>query len=197
MLIGITGGIGAGKSVVSRILRLKGYQVYDCDSRAKHLMEESELILDALEGRFGRECLTDERKLNREVIAGRVFSCDSDREWLNALVHAEVRKDLNAWYEAQAANSVTGLHFVESAIMQSSGLSKLCDKIILVEAPQGLRVSRAMQRGGISEENLLKRIESQRHEFELLPHENVIHLENDESSSLLCELEEILNTISI
>ena len=75
-LIGITGGIGAGKSVVSRMLRLKGYPVYDCDSRAKVLMEESAYILTSLKSRLGEECVLESGELNRAQIAERVFSCE-------------------------------------------------------------------------------------------------------------------------
>ncbi len=187
LLVGITGGIGAGKSVVSRILRLKGYPVYDCDSRARLLMEESQLILNALKTRFGKECIFDEGGLNREFIASKIFGCDEDRLWLNALVHSEVRRDIEIWRRRQTGS----VCFVESAIMVSSHLDTMCDMILLVVAPEQLRIMRAVSRGGISEENLMQRIESQRFEFDSLPEMKVRRIKNEEVSSLLAQIEDL------
>ncbi len=186
VLTGITGGIGAGKSVVSRIFRLMGYPVYDCDSRARILMEESELILDSLQERFGEVCITEGRKLNRSEIARRVFSSDEDRQWLNSLVHAEVRRDLLHWAEREGYDNP--VVFVESAIMVSSGLAEMCCKILLVEATEETRIQRALCRGGIDKENLLLRIESQRKEFDSLPEKKLIRINNNGDSSLLIQI---------
>ena len=187
MLIGITGGIGAGKSVVSRILRLKGYPVYDCDSRAKWLMENSPAIYEPLIERYGSEVMTS-CGLNRTMLAEKVFSIEEERLWLNALVHGAVRDDLWIWCDRLGR----GIDFVESAIMVSSGLDKMCDRIWLVEAPLELRKQRAMNRGGVTEENLEMRIRSQRFEFDRLPADKVERIENDDSSSLLMQIDELL-----
>lgn len=187
MLIGITGGIGAGKSVVSRILRLKGYQVYDCDSRAKWLMENSPAIFDPLIERYGPEVMSL-CGLNRTMLAERVFAIEEERLWLNALVHGAVRDDLLNWCDGLE----TGIGFVESAIMVSSKLDKICDWIWLVDAPLELRKARAMSRGGVTEENLELRIRSQRFEFDGLPPDKVERIENDDSSSLLVQIERLL-----
>lgn len=189
-VIGITGGIGAGKSVVSRILRLKGYPVYDCDSEARSLMESSEEILAALQGRFGEECILECGGLNRGYIASRVFNDAEELTWLNALVHGAVREDVRDWVEAQASAGNEKL-FVESAILYTSGLDKMCGRIWLVTAPEELRLERAMQRGGASEEDLRRRIESQRMEFDSLPAGKVSEIENS-CASLLDRVEELL-----
>lgn len=191
ILIGITGGIGAGKSVVSRILRLQNYPVYDCDSRARVLMEESEEILIALKARFGNECVLADGGLDRGLIASRVFSDDEERLWLNSLVHAEVRRDIGLWRNG----SYAGICFVESAIMFSSGLDRMCDEIWLVDAPEATRVERAMNRGGITKENLLRRIEAQHSEFDLLPQNKVRRILNDETSSLLEQIKQLITNI--
>lgn len=188
-LIGITGGIGTGKSVVSRILRLKSFPVYDCDSRARMLMEDSEEILTSLSCRYGSECILPEGKLNRSLIASKVFAAEEERLWLNSLVHGEVRKDLDIWRNC----SYSGLCFVESAIMVSSHLDRMCDEIWLVEAPAELRIERALNRGGISRENLMLRMESQRFEFDMLPEEKVKRISNDGSLSLLSQITELIN----
>lgn len=189
-VIGITGGIGAGKSVVSRILRLKGYPVYDCDSEARSLMESSEEILAALQGRFGEECILECGGLNRGYIASRVFNDAEELTWLNALVHGAVREDVRDWVEARASAGKEIL-FVESAILYTSGLDKMCDRIWLVTAPEELRLERAMKRGGASEEDLRRRIESQRMEFDALPAVKVSEIENS-CASLLERVEELL-----
>lgn len=191
-VIGITGGIGAGKSVVSRILRLKGYPVYDCDSEARSLMESSEEILAALQGRFGEECILECGGLNRGYIASRVFNDAEELTWLNTLVHGAVREDVRDWVEAHASAGKEIL-FVESAILYSSGLDKMCDRIWLVTAPEELRLERAMQRGGASEEDLRRRIESQRMEFDALPAGKVSEIENS-CASLLDRVEGLLAT---
>lgn len=191
-VIGITGGIGAGKSVVSRILRLKGYPVYDCDSEARSLMESSDEILAALQGRFGEECILECGGLNRGYIASRVFNDAEELTWLNALVHGAVREDVRDWVEAHASAGKEIL-FVESAILYTSGLDKMCDRIWLVTAPEELRLERAMKRGGALKEDLRRRIESQRMEFDSLPAGKVSEIENS-CASLLDRVEQLLAT---
>lgn len=188
LLIGITGGIGAGKSVVSRILRLKGYPVYDCDSRARALMEESEYILNSLCGRFGNECLLEGGSLNRGYIASRVFADEEERLWLNALVHREVHADLKSWLEAAESDTC----FVESAILVTSHLDAMCDRIWLVDAPEELRLGRGLERGGIERENLMKRMEAQSREFETLPEDKTDVIMNDGIHSLLARIDVLL-----
>ena len=190
-LIGITGGIGAGKSVVSRMLRLKGYPVYDCDSRAKVLMEESAYILTSLKSRLGEECVLESGELNRALIAERVFSCEEERLWLNSLVHAEVRKDITEWTSMFQEGPV----FVESAIMVTSGLDRMCDSIMLVDAPETLRVKRALQRGGSSLDNIVKRISAQKEEFASLSADKTVSIDNGGSDSLLFQIEKFLENL--
>lgn len=187
MLIGITGGIGAGKSVVSRILRLKGYDVYDCDSRAKWLMENSMSIFEPLIGRYGPDVISS-YGLNRSMLAEKVFAIEEERLWLNALVHGAVHDDIEAWQGELGKD----LCFVESAIMVSSGLDKVCAGIWLVDAPLELRKARALSRGGVTEENLELRILSQRSEFDGLPADKVERIDNDNTSSLLMQIEGLL-----
>ncbi len=96
-LVGITGGIGAGKSVVSRILRLKGYQVYDCDSRAKELMSGSEELIAALRERFGESCVLEDGSLDSRLISAKVFSVEEERVWLNIATSGPDRMCGSIW----------------------------------------------------------------------------------------------------
>lgn len=190
-LIALTGGIGSGKSVVSRVLRCKGYAVYDCDTEAKRLMAESAAMLSAMRERFGEACITEEGAIDRRVIAERIFNDSVEREWLNAMVHAEVRIDLGAWLQRQADD----LCFVESAIPVTSGLDVMCDAIWFVVAPEEVRIERALARGGIDRTNLMRRIEAQRAEFESLPETKTSRLRNGENASLLSQIEELIKRV--
>lgn len=187
-VIGITGGIGAGKSVVSRVLRCKGFTVYDCDSEARRLMEESDELKRDIACRLGGECLTPDGRLHRQAIASRIFGDDGHRRWLNSRVHAMVREDI----AARAASHSDGTLFVESAIMRTSGLDLMCDAIWLVDAPTDLRLERACRRDGSDREAVLARMKSQASEFEDFACSSVATIENDGVTPLLPCIEELL-----
>lgn len=186
-LIGITGGIGAGKSIVSRVLRLKGYAVYDSDTEAKRLMDESIEIIESIRGRFGDECVECNGLLNRKEIAKRVFANEEDLRWLNSIVHSVVRADLCRWNECQK-----GIRFVESAILHSSGLDELCKKIWIVDAPEELRLERAVGRGGIDRENIKHRMNVQREELSSIDREKCETILNFGDHSLLQQIDNLL-----
>lgn len=188
-LIGLTGSIGAGKSVVSRILRLKGYAVYDCDSRARILMENSSAIKDALVSRWGEECLDPGGNLNRPHIASKAFAADEERIWLNSLVHSAVREDIAAWKENHE------VAFVESAILATSELDRLCDSVWVVDAPEELRIKRAVRRDGGAEESVRRRNDAQKEELCNLRAPKTRIIENIEGRSLLRAVDALLEEI--
>ena len=167
MMIGICGGIGSGKSVVSRILRLRGEKVYDCDLEAKRIMDSSEEVLDALHRRFGDAVCPVGGPIIRPELARRVFSSDEERLWLNSLVHRLVREDVRRW---QAACMADGHErsFVEAAILASSGLAAMCAEIWLVTAPEAMRIARVGRRDALPEEAIQGRIRSQQEEERIL-----------------------------
>ena len=162
MVIGITGGIGAGKSVVSRVLRCRGYEVYDCDAEAKALMDASDEIKMAIASRLGQECLGTDGSLNRRHIAGVVFADAAHRGWLNTLVHAKVHEDL----ERRIANSGSNPFFVESAILHTSHLDLKCDQVWIVDAPEPVRLARAVARDGADEQEVRRRMAAQASELD-------------------------------
>lgn len=192
-MIGITGGIGSGKSVVSRVLRLKGYSVYDCDLEAKRIMDTSADVLTALNARFGDEVCPPEGPISRPALASRVFSDESHRLWLNTLVHRLVRVDLLQWKE-KMEKSGNNPCFVESAIMASSGLASLCDEVWIVTAPDNVRLRRAMARDHSSEEKIRTRIEAQMSEEKTLSSLGVkiLRIDNSEFRPLLPQISSIL-----
>lgn len=188
MLVGITGGIGAGKSVVSRLLRCKGLSVYDCDSEARKIMQASVAVKRAVAERLGQHCIFPDGSLNRKAIAEFVFSDDNHRLWLNSLVHGLVRNDVMERYSRRHGR----LLFVESAILHSSGLDILCDRIWLVDAPEELRVVRACGRDGADASEIKARMKVQEMEFNALPEFKTTVLENDGNKSLISQLKQAL-----
>lgn len=167
MMIGICGGIGSGKSVVSRILRLRGEPVYDCDLEAKRIMDSSVEVLDALHRRFGDAVCPSGGPICRPELASRVFGSYEERLWLNSLVHRLVREDVARWHSVRMAEGY-GRGFVESAILASSGLAAMCDEVWLVSASEEVRMGRIMQRDSLSEEEIKSRIRSQEEEEGLM-----------------------------
>lgn len=165
--IGIAGGIGSGKSVVSRILRLRGCAVYDCDFEARRIMDSSEEVHEALHQRFGNEVCTVGGPINRPRLAQYVFESDDHRLWLNSLVHRLVIKDVKAWRKA-FGNTGAEVCYVESAILASSGLAHLCDEIWIVSAPEDIRIERVKARNSTDEVHIRKRIRSQQEEERLI-----------------------------
>ncbi|MCM1490234.1 MAG: dephospho-CoA kinase [Muribaculum sp.] len=184
--IGIGGGIGSGKSVVSRILRLRGYAVYDCDSEARRIMDESEEVLSALNIRFGDDVCPVQGPIDRAALAIRVFGSDEHRLWLNALVHRLVRSDIEAWRDSIKRTGAK-VCYVESAILFTSGLVGMCDEILLVTAPQNVRIERVMTRDNTNEQDILNRINSQQEEEKLILESDipVRLIDNADDSSLL------------
>ncbi len=152
--VGVTGGIGSGKSTLCRKFAERGIAVYDSDSRAKALMAEQ--LREELVGRFGGEVFEGGR-LNRQWLAARVFSDPAELEALNAIVHPAVMADFRAWAERQECRYV----ILESAILFDAGLEGEVDRSVAVLAPLSLRVERTCRRDGCDEEAVRRRIAAQ------------------------------------
>ena len=161
--IAICGGIGSGKSTVCQMFAERGVAIYDSDSRAKALMNESEPLRKALMEEFGAECY-EGGVLNRHYLAQRVFASPEQLAKLNAIVHPAVKSDFLAWADMQSGDYV----ILESAILYESGFDALVDKVVAVLAPLPLRVERAMQRDGALREQIEARIKAQMSDDELM-----------------------------
>lgn len=160
-VIVLTGGIGSGKSVVSHILRIMGYTVYDCDSEAKRIMDSSAEILEAISTRITAAAIAGDGSLDRRALAEVVFSNREALECLNEIVHGAVRADI----ESRIGQAGEGLFFIETAIPYESGLDAYADEIWEVTAPTAERVERVMARSGLTADQVLKRISSQVNEI--------------------------------
>ncbi len=160
--IGVTGGIGSGKSTVCRLFAARGIAVYDTDAAAKRLMAEDAALRRAIEARFGEESY-QEGALNRPWLARQVFGDEAALQALNRLVHPAVIADFERWATEQQGAYVV----VESAILYEAGLDRAVDKVVAVLAPERLRIERAMQRDGATEEQIRSRMAVQLSDEEL------------------------------
>lgn len=187
-LIGITGGIGAGKSVVCKVLGSMDYPVYDCDSRAKALMDSSDAIKDAIRSSISAIAIGEEGRIDRKALSKIVFSDHNKLATLNAIVHAAVREDIAQWIETQQSEFV----FIESAILHTGGLDAIVDEAWVVEAPLDVRIERVMKRSRLSEEEVMCRIAAQQREIEslLCP---IRTIDNSPQKSLLCQINKIIS----
>lgn len=189
-IIGITGGIGAGKSVISRILRGRGFIVFDCDREARRLMTADDELKRRLVNLCGENVYKENGELDRPYLASIIFNDDEKRKEVNGCVHAAVRHEF-----ISISEKIKDIVFVEAAIMGSSGLARLCGEIWNVIAPEEIRVARALSRGNITEENIRARIEAQKHESDLLRRSGTVikTIENSPSSALMEKIDELLN----
>lgn len=192
LIVGVTGGIGAGKSVVCRICALRGMPVYDCDREARRLMEESGFIRDELCRIAGSETVTPDGCIDRAHLASLIFRDAGIRREVNALVHAAVRSDIERWRETLAAP----VAIVESAILHSSGLERQTDAIWLVTAPEDLRIDRACARSGLTPAQAKSRIEAQQGEFDSLDASRLSVIINDGATPMLPRIDTLLNTLT-
>lgn len=180
--IGITGGIGSGKSVVARILRCNGLYVYDCDAEAKRIMVTSQEVKSILTEKLGNDIYLGDGNLNREKLSKLLFSNNEIRKFVNRVVHKAVRHDIK-----HRRKQFLSFFFIESAIIETGGIVPLCDIIWLVSAPLEVRIKRLEQRDRIDKDHILKRIESQRKEFRKLESESVILL-NDNRHPMMAKV---------
>lgn len=157
-LIAVTGGIGSGKSVVCRLLRLMGYEVFDCDSEARLLTDSDDVLQRELRQAFGDGVFTACGTVDRQALAARVFGDDGALSRLNSIIHPAVTRRLLQWRQSLDAP----VAFVETAILAESGLDQVVDCAWHVTAPEQVRVSRVMARSGLTPEQARSRIASQR-----------------------------------
>ncbi|MCC3153357.1 dephospho-CoA kinase [Hymenobacter sp. BT770] len=143
--IGITGGIGSGKSIVSRLFQALGVPTYDADTRARWLMENDAELRQQLSAAFGPDTYDATGRLNRPVLAGTVFRSPALLAQLNALVHPHVGTDFERWAMAQQQ---AGHAYVlkEAALLFEAGSYKQLDRIITVYAPLAVRAARVLRR---------------------------------------------------
>src|SRR5215212_5510384 len=160
--IGLTGGIGSGKTTVAKIFELLDVPVYYADEETKRIMNENEELKTAIKKQFGEGSYTND-ELNRGYLAAKVFGDPYQLEILNALTHPVTIRDAADWMGKQFTASAGKIPYVikEAALIFESGSAENLDYIIGVHAPESLRIQRAMKRNEASREDVIKRMQRQ------------------------------------
>jgi dephospho-CoA kinase len=140
MKIAITGGIGSGKSFVCRLLNRRGIDIYDCDAAAKRLMRSSSELRRQLTALIGPETYTPEGLLNKAAVAQYLLQSEANAKAVDSIVHPAVAADFRQ----------SGMLWMECAILFESGFNTLVDRVIVVTAPEDIRIQRIVQRDGIT-----------------------------------------------
>ncbi len=186
--IAITGGIGAGKSVVSTVLRLMGNYVFDCDAEAKAIMDGSDAIKAELVRQIHERAVVG-GVIDRRLIADVVFNDPAKLKKLNAVIHEAVRARLA---QVIAEHSTTDSRiFVETAILYQSGLDRMVDEVWDVVAEDEIRIARVMKRNSVTRDEVIARIESQRFVPDTL-HQCVREINNDGFTAVIPQLLKLL-----
>lgn len=159
--VGITGGIGSGKTVVCQVFETLGIPVFNADAAAKFLMEQDMVLIEQIKSLFGKEVYKG-KELQREKLAAVIFQNKEKRNALNSIVHPATIAYGKKWMEQQTAPYA----LKEAAILFESGSHKELDKIICVYAPLEMRIQRSMQRDGATREKIESRIATQMNEEE-------------------------------
>ena len=190
-IIGLTGGIGSGKSTVATYIASKGIPVYIADEEAKKLMD-SKRISTKIQAIFSENILSEKRKLDRKKIATIVFNSPEKLSELNAIVHPEVKEHFANWLKKHK-----NAPFVikEVAILFETKGNLSCDKVILITAPQEIRIERAMKRDNVDRESILKRIQNQLPEEEKIQKSDFV-VYNIELQNTFKEVDQILKILS-
>ena len=187
-LIGLTGGIGSGKSMVATIFSNLGIPVYESDSRAKMIMESDTSLRNGIIELLGPAAYNDDH-LNRAWIASQVFSDQEKLDQLNAIIHPAVYKDLMKWSEQDEQKNAPYL-IQESAILFEENLTNRFDAIILVVADQETRITRVIARDNVQREKVMKRIQHQWPDEKKIPLSDYV-IFNDGERSLMAQVMDI------
>ena len=197
MIIGITGGIGSGKSVIARQLRKMGYSVYDTDSEAKRIIVEDATVREQMTALFGEEVYQD-GVYQTSFVAQKVFADKNLLAKLNAIVHPAVKADIISKFRSlgvlsepsapsEPLNSNSGLFFIECAILFQAGFDVLCDKVVAVTAPEDIRLERVIARDHSDMNKVRARMRAQEAEKDLQRADIVINNDGTTPIPTLCE----------
>ncbi len=187
--VGITGGIGSGKSTVSEIFRSIGFPVFNSDEEAKNILLDSQDVHEKLKSVFGEEIIVNGIP-DKKKLAELVFTDKEKLTQLNSIIHPMVKKSFEEWLKKQTSDIV----FKEAAILIESGSYKDCDRIIVVNSPERIRIDRVMQRDSVNEETVRDRMKNQLPGEEILKFADYI-IKNDDNHALLPQINRILEEL--
>jgi dephospho-CoA kinase len=187
--VGITGGIGSGKTLVSKVIESMGYPVFNSDYAAKKCLNTDPEVRAALVSICGEEIYSG-ATLNRALFAKKIFSNDQVLKSVNAIIHPRVRTAFNQF----CTSSTSDLIFNEAAILIETGAYKNLDCIILVTAPEQLRLKRVMKRDGVTEEEVKLRMEKQWYDTRKQTFSD-FRIINDNSQPVLSQVEQCISQL--
>jgi dephospho-CoA kinase len=187
-VIGITGGIGSGKSTLSQLFEIWGIPVYIADTQAKKLMNDSIEIRKQLTREFG-EAIYLENSLDRKKLASLIFNNPDNISYVNSIVHPAVYTDFQIWARKKKETTIA----IESAILFDSGFDSFCNFKITVIAPLEVRIKRVMERDQLSEDEIKNRISNQLPDDERVSRSDFIVV-NDEVQALIPQMKKITAT---
>ena len=190
-IVGLTGGIGSGKSTIAAYFKKRGVPVYIADDEAKKIMNDPEVV-KKVQSVFD-ENIIENKQLNRKKIAELVFSSPEQLKKLNSIVHPEVKKHFLDWVKKHEKHPFV---IKEAAILFESGTYKDCDKIILVTAPEALKIARVMKRDNVSREQVLERMKNQWSDEKKIPLSDYV-IQNTDLELAKEKSEEILKELNI
>jgi dephospho-CoA kinase len=190
-IIGLTGGIGSGKSTIANYIASKGIPVYIADEEAKKLMELPEVIT-SVKAIFEENVLNEFGKLDRKKIADLVFNSPTQLTQLNNIVHPLVKNHFIEWLKI---HSNAPYVIKEVAILFETGGNTACDKVIVVTAPEEIRIERAMKRDNVSKETIVSRMNNQLPESEKITKSDFI-IHNTDLNKTFIQVDEILKILS-
>lgn len=188
--IGITGGIGSGKSVVSRLLEVMGIPVYISDTASKGLMISDGFIRQELQALLGKEVYAG-GVLNKPLLASYLFGSADHARQVNGIVHPRVKADFRQWVRQHSACPIVG---IESAILVEAGFADEVDKVVMVYAPEEIRIARAVRRDASSHEQIEKRIRSQMNDEEKRRYADFV-IANDGTTPLIPQVLELIASL--
>jgi dephospho-CoA kinase len=191
MVIGLTGGIGSGKTTVARLFEVMGCAVYNSDERAKNIYFNSGVKQQVM-ALLGKEAYSNEQEINRNFISSKVFSDTSLLQQLNRIIHPAVKTDFIQFTSRYAAHK---LIIKESAILFETGIYKELEKTILVTSPLELKIKRVMQRNSVSKEEIEKRMNAQWGDEQKTVLADFV-IVNDDKKALIPQVSEIISKLS-
>ncbi|WP_417685599.1 dephospho-CoA kinase [Pseudidiomarina gelatinasegens] len=189
-VVGVTGGIGSGKTTVTDLFKAHGITIVDADVIARHIMDTGSPALAAVEQRFGTEALHDNGSLNRAWLRERIFNHPEDKQWLNDLTHPLIREQSLRELEAAMSPYV----ILSAPLLVENRLTSLCDRVLVVDVSEATQIERTLMRDDVSKAQVQTIIEAQATRQQRLDAaDNVIH--NDGDRSLLVNQVEKLHEI--
>ena len=191
-IIGITGGIGSGKSLICKIFSMMNIPIYDADSRAKYLINNDLFLKNSIKTLLGKNAYLPTGKYNRKWVASQVFNNPDLLKQLNSLVHPCVHKDSHDWVKKYSKSPFL---IYEAALMKAAGDNNMFDKVIVINAPINLRIQRIQVRDKRSEQEIKDIIARQISDEERLKIADYV-IENDDKEPVLKQVLELYEILS-